>query len=460
MNPPRASTLGVAGAVAKRSIRAAFKNPALLLPSILFPLIFLVSFAGGLSAVGSVPGFDFPTGYTAFQFVFILIQAAAFGGFFGSIGIAADFEHGFARRIFLASANRTGILLGYAAAAAVRFSFNAVLVTVAALIGGMDIDGSGIDLFGLYGLGLLVSMFTTFFAAGAFIRTKSVQSAPALQTPVFLVLFLAPVYLPLDLLNGWIKAVASVNPATAIIQAGRGFISGDPAHPALAYAICAGVIVLAAPSPCARCAAPRPACRRPRPARTGAAAAAITRQRAGRERQGVGHEGARIGSSRPHRDRAPIPLPSCCCASRSRPHVADSWSARSRLGETHGLCRRRRRRPRHGSGAADDDAPVGDLATPGPSLRPEPARRSSAARPRPRTAAAHPASRAPEPQPRDEAGPVGEVQAAAARAAQRPARPRDYRRPQALNGQAAESTARSGDGVEPSHRGVAAARRF
>ena len=240
------STLDVARAVAKRGLRLAFKNPALLLPAVVFPLVFLVAFAGGLSAVGSVPGFDFPAGYTAFQFVFILIQTAAFGGFFGSIGIAADFEHGFARRIFLASANRTGILLGYAMVAVVRFSFNATLVTVAALIGGMDIDGSGIDMVGLYGLGLLVAVFVTLFAAGAFIRTKSVNAAPALQTPVFIVLFLAPVYLPLHLLEGWIHAIASVNPATALVQAGRGFISGVPNHPGLAFVVCAGALALAA----------------------------------------------------------------------------------------------------------------------------------------------------------------------------------------------------------------------
>jgi ABC-2 type transport system permease protein len=239
-----ANTFGIAMAVAKRSTRAAFKNPAMLLPSIIFPLVFLIAFAGGLSAVGNVPGFDFPPGYTAFQFVFILMQSAAFGGFFGSIGIAADFEHGFSKRIFLAASNRTGVVFGYVLAGTVRYAFNAALVTVAALIGGMDIDGSGVDLFGLYALGFLVNAFVTFFAAGAFIRIKSVQAAPALQTPVFLILFLAPVYVPLHLLTGWIEAVASVNPATAIIEAGRGFIAGSPDHAALAFAICAGAIVL------------------------------------------------------------------------------------------------------------------------------------------------------------------------------------------------------------------------
>lgn len=239
-------TLSVAGAVARRSIRAAFKNPALLLPSIIFPLVFLIAFAGGLSALSNVPGFDFPSGYTAFQFVFVFLQSAAFGGFFGAIGVASDFETGFAKRIFLAAPQRTGILLGYVTAATVRFAFTAALVTVAALIGGMRIDGSGVDLVGLYTLGFLVNAFVTLFAAGVFMRTKSVQAAPALQTPVFLILFLAPVNVPLHLLTGWINTAASLNPATALLEAGRGFISGEPDKVLLAFAVCAAGLALGA----------------------------------------------------------------------------------------------------------------------------------------------------------------------------------------------------------------------
>ena len=66
-----------------------------------------------------MPGFDFPSGYTAFQFVFVLLQASAFGGVFTGFGIAADFESGFARRLMLAAPNRLGILAGYALAALV-----------------------------------------------------------------------------------------------------------------------------------------------------------------------------------------------------------------------------------------------------------------------------------------------------------------------------------------------------
>ena len=64
----------VAGGVAYRGLKKIATNPQLLLPSLIFPLFFFVAFAGGLSSVGDVPGFDFPSGYTAFQFVFVLLQ--------------------------------------------------------------------------------------------------------------------------------------------------------------------------------------------------------------------------------------------------------------------------------------------------------------------------------------------------------------------------------------------------
>ncbi len=75
------------------------------------------------------------------------------------------------------------------------------------------------------------------WAAGVALRVRSIQGGPLMQFPIFLILFLAPVYVPLDLLSGWIHAVASVNPVTALLEAGRGFISGDPVLVGLAFAI-------------------------------------------------------------------------------------------------------------------------------------------------------------------------------------------------------------------------------
>ncbi len=227
----------IAVAVAWRSIHNFLTNPAFLLPGILFPLFFFTAFAGGLSAIGNAPGFDFPSGYTAFQFVFVLLQSAAFGGVFTGFGIARDFETGFARRYLLAATDRRGIVAGYLLAALVRALITWTVLTTVALIAGMEVGGGGVEIVGLYGLAILVNLTATLWAAGVAMRVRSIQGGPLMQFPTFLVLFLAPVYVPLSLLSGWIHAVASVNPVTALLEAGRGFISGDATQVALAFAV-------------------------------------------------------------------------------------------------------------------------------------------------------------------------------------------------------------------------------
>jgi ABC-2 type transport system permease protein len=233
----------VAGAVAWRSIHKVATTPQLLLPSLIFPMFFFIAFAGGLSNVANVPGFDFPSGYTAFQFVFVLLQASAFGGVFTGFGIAGDFEHGFARRLLLAAPNRLGIIAGYAISAATRATVVGVLLFVVALLTGMQVGGDGVDLFGLVVLAYLVSFAATLWAAGVAMRLRTMQAGPLMQMPVFLVLFLAPVYVPLSLLSGWVHAVAKVNPFTPLIETGRDFISGSPATAGLTYGIAVALVL-------------------------------------------------------------------------------------------------------------------------------------------------------------------------------------------------------------------------
>jgi ABC-2 type transport system permease protein len=239
-------TRSVALAVAWRSIHNAFRNPAILLPSIMFPLFFFIAFAGGLSGVQNAPNFDYRSGYTSFQFAFVCIQSAAFGGVFTGFAIAADFEFGFARRLLLAAPNRGGIVAGYMIAAMVRWLFVLAVVFTAGLISGMRVDGSIGDLLALLLLALAVSATSTLWAAGIAMRLRSMQAGPVMQMPIFILLFLAPVYVPLDLVVGWVHEIARFNPFTALLEAARGFISGEPTKVAISVACLAGLFTLAA----------------------------------------------------------------------------------------------------------------------------------------------------------------------------------------------------------------------
>ena len=234
----------VASGVAWRTLKNVFTNPSLLFPSLAFPLFFFTAFAGGLSQVERVPGFDFEPGYTSFQFCFVLVQSAAFGGVFTGFGIARDFEYGFARRLLLAAPNRTGIVLGYALSAIVRWAFTATVLTVVAVIAGMNVFGGPVDVFGLYLLALLVNVCGLLWACGVAMRLRTMQAGPLMQMPVFLTLFFAPVYVPLDLLTGWIEALATVNPLTYVLEAVRSMLAGEESHVALAFGLALGMVVL------------------------------------------------------------------------------------------------------------------------------------------------------------------------------------------------------------------------
>ena len=234
----------VARAVAWRTLHNVFTNPSLFVPGLLFPLFFFTAFAGGLSRIAQAPGFDYPQGYTAFQFVFVLLQSAVFGGVFTGFGIARDFESGFARRLLLAAPHRTGIVLGYAIAALGRWFATAAVLTAVALAVGMKVGGSGIDLFGLYALAMIMNAAAVLWASGVAMRLRTMQAGPVMQMPVFLVLFFAPVYVPLSLLVGWIHAVAVANPVTRVVEAGRGFLAGSPTEVAAAFGAAAGLALL------------------------------------------------------------------------------------------------------------------------------------------------------------------------------------------------------------------------
>jgi ABC-2 type transport system permease protein len=236
--------MSVALAVGWRMLHKNFTTPSLLIPGLAFPLFFFTAFAGGLSRVNDVPGFDFPVGYTAFQFVFVLLQSAAFAGVFTGFGIVGDFESGFARRLMIAAPDRRGILLGYAIGALGRWVFTATVLTAVALAAGMEVGGNGVDLFALYTLAILVNACGLLWSAGIAMRLRTLQAAPLMQLPIFLSLFFAPVFVPLGLLANWLQFIAHLNPVTLLLGTGRSLIAGSPTHVAYAFALGLALVVV------------------------------------------------------------------------------------------------------------------------------------------------------------------------------------------------------------------------
>jgi len=236
--------LSVAGGMAWRLLHTLVTNPLLFLPPMLMPIFFFTAFAGGLSAISNAPGFDYGPGYTSFIFAFVLCQSAAFGGVFGGFSIAADFQFGFGRRLMLATPHRSALIVGYGIVAMIRALVTLSAVTLIGLAVGMQIDGGGLDVFGMYGLAAIINVTGLLFAAGVALRFRSLQATPLMQVPVFLFLFLTPAYVPRDLLGGWVHSVAPFNPATHVMETVRDLLAGTGSEYLATFGIIAALLAV------------------------------------------------------------------------------------------------------------------------------------------------------------------------------------------------------------------------
>jgi ABC-2 type transport system permease protein len=74
-------------------------------------------------------------------------------------------------------------------------------------------------------------------------RFRTIQAGPLMQMPVFMVLFFAPVYVPLALLEGWIEVNAKLNPLTYVLEAERSMLAGAGVHVALAFGLTTALVL-------------------------------------------------------------------------------------------------------------------------------------------------------------------------------------------------------------------------
>ncbi|MEA2362464.1 MAG: type transport system permease protein [Thermoleophilaceae bacterium] len=227
-------------ALAGRHLKKLRKDPGLFMPTLVMPLFFFLAFAGGLSAVGDTKDFGYPD-YTSFVFVFVMFQGVSYCGVFTAFALADDLESGFARRILLNTPRRVAIISGFALAALVQAIANAAALFAIGAVAGMQISGSVPQLLTMFAIALVLNVVVTLFAAGLALRLRSNQAGSLMLTPIFIALFLAPVYVPRELLTGWLKTAAGLNPLTPLIEACRGLLVGNPVSVGLAFACAAGL---------------------------------------------------------------------------------------------------------------------------------------------------------------------------------------------------------------------------
>jgi ABC-2 type transport system permease protein len=154
------------GQIARRSIMQTLRQPAMVIPPILFPLVLMAINVGGLDAATDLPGFPADT-YLDFAIAIPFIQGSLFAALNAGTALARDVETGFIKRLAMTPVQRAALLLGHLGGMMVVALASACIYLIAGFAAGMDFKAGPLGVPVLLVFALLVAL--AFAATGSFI---------------------------------------------------------------------------------------------------------------------------------------------------------------------------------------------------------------------------------------------------------------------------------------------------
>jgi ABC-2 type transport system permease protein len=212
------------GQLAHRSILRTLRQPAQIVPALVFPLFLLAVNSGGLKDATNLPGF--PTdSYLTFALAVPFMQGALFSVMNAGTDLARDIETGFLNRLALTPLHGAALLSGLLAGAVVLGLVQAVTYLTVGLIAGAELAAGVGGALVIVALSVLITVGFGSIGLFAALRTGSGEAVQSLFPVFFVFLFLSSMALPLELLQtDWFHAIASANPVSYLLEAFRSLL--------------------------------------------------------------------------------------------------------------------------------------------------------------------------------------------------------------------------------------------
>jgi len=218
------ATLRQTGWIAGRSVRRTLRQPALIVPTISFPLILLAINASGLNAATKIPGFPADS-YLDFALTVTFMQGALFAATTAGAELATDIETGFLSRLSLTPMRRVALLVGQITGAVTVSLIGAVTYLVVGLIAGASVQAGVGGALVLLSLAVLIAIGFGGIGMIMALRTGSAEAVQGLFPLLFVVFFLSSMNLPRNLIGvDWFRTVATWNPISYLIEGMRSLV--------------------------------------------------------------------------------------------------------------------------------------------------------------------------------------------------------------------------------------------
>ncbi len=241
-----ASPANQVGQLARRSVLRTLRQPAHIVPALVFPLFLLAVNSNGLARATNIPGF--PTdSYLTFLLAVPFLQGALFSVLNAGTDLARDIETGFLNRLALTPLRNAALLSGLLAGAALLGVIQAATFILIGLIFGAHFSAGVLGVATILVLSVLITVGFGSIGLFAALRTGTGEAVQGLFPIFFVFLFLSSMALPRNLIQtDWFREVATYNPVSYLLEAIRSLmIDGwDPQALALGFAIAAAILVI------------------------------------------------------------------------------------------------------------------------------------------------------------------------------------------------------------------------
>ena len=208
----------------RRNLNTIFRMPGAVLPPIAISIFFLVIYESTLGKAASfLPNLD--GDYLGFILPLSIVTSSVAGAGISAQNLVRDLEGGYFDKLLLTPVDRRVLLLGPILAGAVVLGLQASAVLSVGLILGLE-PATGFP--GLLTIIVLSVLLGTGFAGFTVSAALGSGSAAVTESATFAFVpltFLAPTFVPIELLGGWLKVAASLNPITYVLEAMRALLN-------------------------------------------------------------------------------------------------------------------------------------------------------------------------------------------------------------------------------------------
>jgi ABC-2 type transport system permease protein len=234
------------GLITWQNLVTIFRRPAALIPPLAISIFFLVIYNSTLGgAAAFIPDLG-GNNYLGFILPLSIISASLSGAGIAAQNLVRNIESGYFDKLLLTPVNRSALLTGTIFSGAVILGIQAALVMGVALLMGLRVETGLLGILAVVGMSVLLGLGFAGFTMSAALGSGNAAVTQSAGFIFFPLTFLAPTFVPLELLSGWLRVAAQLNPITYVLEAMRAIINVGWVWDAIIGGVLACVILGAA----------------------------------------------------------------------------------------------------------------------------------------------------------------------------------------------------------------------